>query len=267
MTQLYDEDILQGHPTPSQPSSSQAQARATGASTSPAAETGSNSSGPLPRPSAQRPRPRPAREEGQGPQRTIKVILLGNPSVGKTSLLLRFLDKEWRSTAANTGVDTTVKGMTVRGQRVKLVIWDTAGSERFRTLTSQYYRRAQGVILVYDVTDKESFDSLSHWYSELEKHAATPLVKMLVGNKTDKEEYLHQISATEGHLYASRMNSLFMETSVESGINVHEMFTELVENILDNVAEIPEEGSGGTPLGGAGGAGAGAEGRGNGCAC
>ncbi|KAF8829856.1 hypothetical protein HHX47_DHR2000312 [Lentinula edodes] len=145
-----------------------------------------------------------------GSQSTInvKLLLIGNSSVGKSSLLLRFSDEQWLpedESSATIGVDFRVHKMDVNGKKVKLSIWDTAGQERFRTITSSYYRGAQGIILgghnfpfvsitttipfdclVYDVSSRESFDALPRWYSELETYVSDSVVKILVGNKVDK---------------------------------------------------------------------------------
>ncbi|KAF7328901.1 Ras-related protein Rab-18 [Mycena venus] len=118
-----------------------------------------------------------------------KLLLIGNSSVGKSSLLLRFSDEQWLpedESSATIGVDFRVHKMEVKGKKVKLSIWDTAGQERFRTITSSYYRGAQGIILVYDVSNRESFDALPRWFSELETYVSDKVVKILVGNKVDK---------------------------------------------------------------------------------
>jgi len=122
--------------------------------------------------------------------------------------------------------------MEVKGQKVKLSIWDTAGQERFRTITSSYYRGAQGIILVYDVANRESFDALPRWYSELETYVSSSVVKIVVGNKVDKE-FSRQVSTAEGQLFAKRMSSLFIEASAKTAVGVNEAFQEVVENIID----------------------------------
>ncbi|KAG6879432.1 hypothetical protein C0992_002698 [Termitomyces sp. T32_za158] len=164
-----------------------------------------------------------------------KILLIGNSSVGKSSLLLRFSDEQWLpedESSATIGVDFRVHKMDVKGKKVKLSIWDTAGQERFRTITSSYYRGAQGIILVYDVANRESFDALPRWYSELETYVSDSVVKILVGNKLDKE-FSRQVSTEEGQAFATRMKSLFIEASAKTAINVNEAFQEVVEQILE----------------------------------
>ncbi|TFY79756.1 hypothetical protein EWM64_g4255 [Hericium alpestre] len=123
------------------------------------------------------------------PPINVKLLLIGNSSVGKSSLLLRFSDEQWLpedEASATIGVDFRVHKMEVRGKKVKLSIWDTAGQERFRTITSSYYRGAQGVILVYDVANRESFDALPRWYAEMETYVSPGVVQVVVGNKLVK---------------------------------------------------------------------------------
>ncbi|KAF8876605.1 ras family-domain-containing protein [Gymnopilus junonius] len=165
----------------------------------------------------------------------VKLLLIGNSSVGKSSLLLRFSDEQWLpedESSATIGVDFRVHKMEINGKRVKLSIWDTAGQERFRTITSSYYRGAQGVILVYDVANRESYEALPRWYSELETYVSSSVVKILVGNKVDKE-FSRQVPRAEAEKFAARMNSLFIETSAKTAVGVTDAFQEVVEKILD----------------------------------
>ncbi|KAF0494343.1 ras-domain-containing protein [Gigaspora margarita] len=121
---------------------------------------------------------------------TLKILLIGNSNVGKSSLLLRFTEDTFLpkdDVSATIGVDFKVVDTVINGKRYKLTIWDTAGQERFRTLTSSYYRGVQGVILVYDVSKRESFDQLDSWFGELNTYCSSKdVVKMIVGNKVDK---------------------------------------------------------------------------------
>ncbi|XP_064224633.1 ras-related protein Rab-18 isoform X3 [Aotus nancymaae] len=121
---------------------------------------------------------------------TLKILIIGESGVGKSSLLLRFTDDTFDpELAATIGVDFKVKTISVDGNKAKLAIWDTAGQERFRTLTPSYYRGAQGVILVYDVTRRDTFVKLDNWLNELETYCTrNDIVNMLVGNKIDKRQ-------------------------------------------------------------------------------
>uniref|UniRef100_A0AAY5KAU6 RAB18, member RAS oncogene family n=1 Tax=Esox lucius TaxID=8010 RepID=A0AAY5KAU6_ESOLU len=158
---------------------------------------------------------------------TLKILIIGESGVGKSSLLLRFTDDTFDpELAATIGVDFKVKTIAVDGNRAKLAIWaafplpttqwfikthlDTAGQERFRTLTPSYYRGAQGVILVYDVTKRDSFTRLENWLNELETYCTrNDLVKMLVGNKIDREEN-REVDRNEGLKFARKHSMLFI---------------------------------------------------------
>ncbi|KAH7922413.1 ras-domain-containing protein [Leucogyrophana mollusca] len=165
----------------------------------------------------------------------VKLLLIGNASVGKSSLLLRFSDEQWipeDEASATIGVDFRVHKMEVNGRKVKLSIWDTAGQERFRTITSSYYRGAQGIILVYDVANRETFDALPKWFSEIETYVPSSVVRIIVGNKLDKE-HSRQVPTAEGAAFAKRQNALFVEASAKTAVGVREAFEDVVGRILD----------------------------------
>ncbi|XP_041102965.1 ras-related protein Rab-18 [Polyodon spathula] len=163
---------------------------------------------------------------------TLKILIIGESGVGKSSLLLRFTDDTFDpELAATIGVDFKVKTISVDGNKAKLAIWDTAGQERFRTLTPSYYRGAQGVILVYDVTRRDTFTKLDNWLNELETYCTrNDLVKMLVGNKIDKEG--RELDRNEGLKFARKHSMLFIEASAKTCDGVQCAFEELVEKII-----------------------------------
>ena len=164
---------------------------------------------------------------------TLKLLIIGESGVGKSSLLLRFTDDLFDpQISATIGVDFKVKTLNVEGNnRVKLAIWDTAGQERFRTLTPSYYRGAQGAILVYDVNSKETFTRLDTWLNELETFSNKPdMVRMLVANKIDKSD--REVSKEEGLKFARKHSMLFIEASAKTKEGVQIAFEELVEKIL-----------------------------------
>ncbi|CAO2594698.1 Ras-related protein Rab-18 [Lemmus lemmus] len=176
---------------------------------------------------------------------TLKILIIGESGVGKSSLLLRFTDDTFDPELAATialnliiscrlvllGVDFKVKTISVDGNKAKLAIWDTAGQERFRTLTPSYYRGAQGVILVYDVTRRDTFVKLDNWLNELETYCTrNDIVNMLVGNKIDKEN--REVDRNEGLKFARKHSMLFIEASAKTCDGVQCAFEELVEKII-----------------------------------
>lgn len=180
---------------------------------------------------------------------TLKILIIGESGVGKSSLLLRFTDDTFDpEQAATIGVDFKVKTLTVDGNRAKLAIWDTAGQERFRTLTPSYYRGAQGVILVYDVCSKSSFSKLDAWLNELDTFATKQdIVKMLVGNKIDMEN--REVSRDEGLKFARKHHMLFIEASAKTKEGVQCAFEELVEKVIQTPGLWETDQRGGLSLG------------------
>eukprot|EP00808_Paulinella_micropora_P022390 g12434.t1 len=163
----------------------------------------------------------------------FKLLMVGDSDVGKTSLLLRFTLGEFKQTQNTVGVDLKVKMMDFENKRLKLTIWDTAGQERFRTLTSTYYRGAQGIVLVYDVTQPKSFESLKHWLQEIEIYGTTArAVIMLVGNKIDKVDK-RAVSKQQGASFARDKGMLFLETSAKTDEGVRRAFEELLHKIME----------------------------------
>ncbi|NXM60240.1 RB18B protein, partial [Illadopsis cleaveri] len=163
---------------------------------------------------------------------TLKLLMVGDSGVGKSSLLRRFTDGAFEPSLKPTvGIDFKVKKMVLGARAVQLAIWDTAGQERFRTLTPSYYRGAQGVVLVYDVTGKDTFTGLGKWLNELDMHTTnSSSVKMLVGNKTDKPDC--EVERKEGLQLARKHSLLFIETSAKTEDGVQQAFEELVIKIL-----------------------------------
>ncbi|CAN1770547.1 Ras-related protein RABC2a [Linum perenne] len=176
---------------------------------------------------------------------SFKFLLIGDSSVGKSSLLVSFISTTSveDDLAPTIGVDFKIKQLTVAGKRLKLTIWDTAGQERFRTLTSSYYRNAQGIILVYDVTRRETFTNLSDvWAKEVELYRTNQdCVKMLVGNKVDKDSD-RAVTREEGMELAKQLGCLFLECSAKTRENVEQCFEELALKIME-VPSLLEEGS------------------------
>ncbi|MBA0759881.1 hypothetical protein Gotri_022693 [Gossypium trilobum] len=174
---------------------------------------------------------------------SFKILLIGDSGVGKSSLLVSFVSASAEDLAPTIGVDFKIKFLTVGGKRLKLTIWDTAGQERFRTLTSSYYRGAQGIILVYDVTRRETFTNLSTvWAKEVELYSTNQdCVKMLVGNKVDRDSE-RAVSREEGMELAKELGCMFLECSAKTRKNVEQCFEGLSLKIME-VPSFLEEGS------------------------
>ena len=163
----------------------------------------------------------------------FKVLLLGNSDVGKSSLLLRFVDQVWNEAFVPTiGVDFKVKTLNINEKKVKMQIWDTAGQERFRTVVSTYFRGAHGILLLYDVTNRDSFKNLESWLIEIEKNAKEKVLKILIGNKCDLTQD-REISTEEGKAFALRNGMEFMETSAKMNTNVSEAFETLGKLMIE----------------------------------
>jgi len=166
----------------------------------------------------------------------FKLLLIGDSGVGKSCLLLRFADDTYTESYISTiGVDFKIRTIEQDGKTVKLQIWDTAGQERFRTITSSYYRGAHGIIIVYDVTDRESFNNVKHWITEIDKYAAEGVNKLLVGNKSDLQSK-KVVSYDEAKELADGLGVQFLETSAKNAHNVEESFNCMAGEIKVRVA-------------------------------
>eukprot|EP01090_Pellita_catalonica_P015537 TRINITY_DN4234_c0_g1_i2.p1 TRINITY_DN4234_c0_g1~~TRINITY_DN4234_c0_g1_i2.p1 ORF type:complete len:204 (-),score=40.41 TRINITY_DN4234_c0_g1_i2:110-721(-) len=163
----------------------------------------------------------------------FKILLVGDSGVGKSSLLLRFTDDMFQETFISTiGVDFKIRTVQIEDKTIKLQIWDTAGQERFRTITSSYYRGAHGIIVVYDITDKVTFNNAKMWLSEIDRYACGSVTKLLVGNKSDKEDQ-RDVTPSDGQEFASQYGMLFSEASAKGGTGVEEAFLKLVKEIYE----------------------------------
>ena len=162
----------------------------------------------------------------------FKVLLLGDSDVGKSSLILRYTDETFNSKLVNSiGVDFKMKKREIDGKVVKVQIWDTAGHERFRSITYSYYRGANSIIIVFALSDKKSFISITEWLKQIEKHAKENVFKFLVGNKSDLEDQ-RQVSYEEAKQYAEEHDLPYIETSAKNGININELFDSSIKTFL-----------------------------------
>ena len=189
----------------------------------------------------------------------LKVLLIGDAGVGKSSIMMRFTDDTFDDHLQSTiGVDFKVKSVQRRDKKIKVTIWDTAGQERFRTLTSSYYRGAHGIILCYDVTRAPTFQNLDQWLKEVQVYCpqeGKKIVKLLVGNKVDKPG--REVSTEDGVGWARGQGMLFIEASAKTRVGIQQVFEELVSKIVDNplLAASADDAQGRGLVGGLGGAG------------
>ncbi|KFM10301.1 Ras-related protein Rab-25, partial [Aptenodytes forsteri] len=161
----------------------------------------------------------------------FKVVLIGESGVGKTNLLSRFTRNEFNHDSRTTiGVDRTTIGVEfstrtilVGDAVVKAQIWDTAGLERYRAITSAYYRGAVGALVVFDITKHQTYDVVDRWLKELYDHAEASIVVMLVGNKTDLAQ-AREVPMEEAKMFADNNGLLFVETSALDSTNVEQAF-------------------------------------------
>jgi len=172
----------------------------------------------------------------------FKVVLVGNAGVGKTCLVRRFTQGMFPpGQGATIGVDFMIKTVEIDGEKIKLQIWDTAGQERFRSITQSYYRSAHALILVYDVSNQPTFDCCPDWLREIEEYASPKVLRVLVGNKIDRDD--HEIPVEVGEEFANRHGMYFLQTSAKSCDNVDRLFTEIAQELLQQAKtkDLPSE--------------------------
>jgi len=171
----------------------------------------------------------------------FKLLIVGNSGVGKSSMLVRYTEGYWLENYTSTiGIDFKAKKVVLDDRVVKLQIWDTAGQERFRNIISGYYRGAHGVIFVYDITDRDSFEEITNWVKGVCRLAGDDIGKLLVGNKADLQEQ-RQISYKEGKELADQLGMKFIETSVKNSEKVDDAFRELAIDLVNRALAKPQE--------------------------
>ena len=168
----------------------------------------------------------------------LKITLIGDAGVGKTFLLSRYINEELpRKKGPTIGVEFATKTICLaNGGIVKAQIWDTAGTERFKAITSAHYRKSVGALVVYDITVRETFLHVKKWLYELREHGEPGIVVTLVGNKIDivkQDPSLRQVTTEEAQKFASQNNMLFEESSAVEDINVKHIFENLLQNVYD----------------------------------
>lgn len=177
----------------------------------------------------------------------FKLLLIGDSGVGKSCMLLRFADDTYTESYISTiGVDFKIRTIEMDGKTIKLQIWDTAGQERFRTITSSYYRGAHGIIVVYDVTDQDSFDHVKQWLQEVDRYASDKVNTLLVGNKSDLTSK-RMVSYETAKEFADSVGMEFLETSAKNSTNIEKAFMVMAEQIKKRMATQNVSAGGATP--------------------
>lgn len=162
----------------------------------------------------------------------FKLLTIGDSGVGKTSLLVRYANDSFSPTFITTiGIDFKIKNIDIDGTKVRLQVWDTAGQERFKTITTTYFRGSSGILMVYDVSQRHTFDSILSWMRQIKQFGDQNVDKLLIGNKADREKE-RMVSKDEGQALADKYDMLFVETSAKTGMGVTEAFDMIARQVL-----------------------------------
>jgi Ras-related protein Rab-1A len=166
----------------------------------------------------------------------FKVLLIGDSAVGKTSVLLRYVDDTFNPEFQTTiGVDFKISTFQLNGKVIKLQLWDTAGQDRFKNIVASYYRGAHGIILAFDITNATSFQNITRWYDESQNYLQKSVPKLLLGNKADLNSQ-RAVKTEDAKELADRLGVTYIETSAKNSQNVKLAFETLSRNILSNAA-------------------------------
>ena len=164
----------------------------------------------------------------------IRLMLIGDSNVGKTSIMKRYCNNQFSPSYISTvGIDFETKYLRLNGKIINLQIWDTAGQERYKVLAKNYYKNSDGFIIVYDITDKKSFNNVANWITQIKDSASENVKCVLLGNKCDLEE-LRQVDINQGKDLANNYHLKFYETSAQKGNNIQKVFTDLVKGFLND---------------------------------
>ena len=167
----------------------------------------------------------------------FKYIVIGDPSVGKTNLLLKFTQNKFTEDyQATIGVEFGAKNVAIKGKQYRIQIWDTAGSEHFRSITRSYYKNSVCAFVVYDITNRESFRNISKWIEDVQDNSPKSINLVLVGNKIDLVDQ-REVAYEEGEEFAISKGILFGETSAKTGENVDNIFIKSAESIIRKMDE------------------------------
>ncbi len=165
----------------------------------------------------------------------LKFIIIGNTNVGKSCLMMQFLEKKFKNSLDPTiGVEFGSKRFKIKNYSMKLQIWDTAGQESFRSITRSYFRGAIGALVVFDVTSKQSFLDIEKWIKEVTLNTSQKIEMILIGNKIDKVNE-RVVTTEEGQSLADSKGLMYLETSAKEYQTVERAFLRVVENILGKI--------------------------------
>lgn len=171
----------------------------------------------------------------------FKVVLLGEGCVGKTSVALRYVEDKFNDKHITTVQASFLnKKLNINGKRVNLAIWDTAGQEKFHALGPIYYRMSNGAILVYDITDEDTFQKVKNWVKELKKMLGSEICLAIAGNKVDLEKD-RSVSINEAEEYAKQVGAIHFHTSAKLNQNIEEMFLGLTKHMIQHADEAEEK--------------------------
>ena len=164
----------------------------------------------------------------------FKLILIGDSYVGKSNILLKYLKNQFNENSKTTiGVEFGTKNIIINNKRIKIQIWDTAEQERYRSITSAYYKGAKGALIVYDITRKNTFDNIDKWITDLKLNGDKNICIIILGNKSDLIDK-REINKNDGIKKAEMYKTAFLETSALNGDNISKAFDELIEQIVIN---------------------------------
>lgn len=161
-----------------------------------------------------------------------QILVIGNSEVGKTSLLIRYTQNRFTMQhLATIGIDHFTKSEVINGVKIRIKVWDTAGQERYKSLASSFFKNAQGIILVYDVSNRESFDDLKIWLDAIKSNlgSSSKVQKIIIGNKIDLEREVQKEEAVD---FCKKIETEYFETSAKENLNVKEAFLKLVHLLL-----------------------------------
>jgi len=171
----------------------------------------------------------------------FKLVLIGDSCVGKSCLLIRFADDNFTENYITTiGVDFRFRTLPISKKTVKLQIWDTAGQERYRTITNAYYRGADGIIIVFDLTNKESFLHVQDWIKEVEKYSSESVVMLVLGNKCDLDAY-REVTPEDIKEFTKETGLTVLETSAKTSDHVDDAFLTITKNLMQQKDKLNQD--------------------------